>query len=386
MLETPIGPLRLLILQPTPFCNINCSYCYLADRSNKNRMTPASVSTAVRWAVQYLQPEEPFTLLWHSGEPLVCGLDYFQRAFDAVQMSANGARFEYAIQTNGILLNDNWCAFFKKHLVRVGVSLDGPADLHDANRVTRGGRGTHHAVMQGVRVLQANGIPTSVIAVVTRDTLEQPDRFFGFFLQNNLHNIAFNIEEQEGINTSTSMRGPEIRAKHERFLRRLYELNLLYPEVRIREFTTATRVLLGTSSPPSAQKVPFQILSIDYLGNLSTFSPELLDAKYGPYDSFHFGNVHHDSLESVVASAGFRRVYEDIRRGVEACRRECHYFSTCGSAIPGNKLFELGTFTGTETLHCVLTQKALQDVVLDYLLEGRAVLPVTALAPDRMPP
>jgi len=151
---------RLLILQPTPFCNIDCSYCYLPDRGDRSRMTVETVAAVAQRLLEdgLLGPE--LSVVWHAGEPLAAPPDFYEAAFGVLQQ-ALGAHSEltHCIQTNATLIDERWCELFLRHGVKIGVSIDGPAALHDRHRRTRGGRGTHAQVMRGVALLRRHGIP-----------------------------------------------------------------------------------------------------------------------------------------------------------------------------------------------------------------------------------
>ena len=138
------GRTRLLILQSTPFCNINCEYCYLPGRDDRHRMPFDIVESAVRFVFDNALAAPDFTIVWHSGEPLVLPVDWYRQAFaSAARGAPAGTKLPHSVQTNGMLVDDAWCGFFQEHAVRVGVSLDGPAGLHDSRRRTRSGQGTH---------------------------------------------------------------------------------------------------------------------------------------------------------------------------------------------------------------------------------------------------
>ena len=122
------GRTRLLILQSTPFCNIDCDYCYLPARSDRHRMPLEIVEAAVAFVFRHALPALDFTVVWHAGEPLVLPVDWYRQAFDTVRRGAPaGANIPHSVQTNAMLVTDEWCAFFRDNEVRVGVSLDGPA-------------------------------------------------------------------------------------------------------------------------------------------------------------------------------------------------------------------------------------------------------------------
>ena len=152
-----IPPLRarLLVLQPTPFCNIDCDYCYLPNRQDKSRMSMGTVALAARRLADDQLAGPSLTVVWHSGEPLVLPPSFYEEAFDTIADAiGRDCKVTHSIQTNGTLINDQWCELFARRNVQIGVSVDGPADLHDRHRRTRNGKGPHHKVLAGMALLR----------------------------------------------------------------------------------------------------------------------------------------------------------------------------------------------------------------------------------------
>ncbi|MGB6909683.1 MAG: radical SAM protein, partial [Methyloceanibacter sp.] len=172
-----LAPLGLLVVQPTPFCNIDCSYCYLSHRSDTTRMDVATVKAIARFLRGVPLREPQLSVVWHAGEPLTAPIEFYEIAFGALQAEAAPTLFQHHFQTNGMLINDDWCELFKRWSVRIGVSIDGPKEIHDAYRVDRSNRGTYDRVMRGVAKLQEHEIPFTVIGVLTRTALQAPDEF-----------------------------------------------------------------------------------------------------------------------------------------------------------------------------------------------------------------
>src|SRR6202044_3736696 len=139
-----VAPLiRTVVLQPTPFCNIDCRYCYLPQRSATSVMPLATITVAFEkiFASGWASPQ--LTVIWHAGEPLVLPVSYYEAAFNAIEaLRPPWLELRHSIQTNGMLISQEWCDFIRKWHIGVGVSVDGPKQLHDANRVTRSGAGT----------------------------------------------------------------------------------------------------------------------------------------------------------------------------------------------------------------------------------------------------
>jgi uncharacterized protein len=361
----------LVVLQPTTFCNIDCRYCYLPDRSKTKRM---SIDVIRRVASEVLSSDlvdGPFDFLWHLGEPLSVPPSFYEEAFAEIARINQEHKREYmhCFQTNATLLNDQWIHLIKDHRINIGVSLDGPSFIHDRQRVTRSGKETHAAVLSGVRFLQTNKIPFSVIAVLTDFSLDYPDEFFEFYLENGIDNVGYNIDEIEGIHTSTSFSQSLSVERYKRFLSRLLQLSDQHPgAIQFREVWTNLRTLaLGTNDPNNTTNKPLRILNIDARGNFSTFCPELVAATSQKYGDFVMGNILRDGLADLATNPVFQLVNREIKDGIELCKRTCSYWNFCGGGSPSNKFFEHGRFDVAETTTCRIHKQATIEVLVNYL-------------------
>jgi uncharacterized protein len=208
--EMPTDPrtpwISLLVLQPSPFCNINCDYCYLPDRTSRKRMPLEVVAATIEKVFAAGLVFGPLSVIWHAGEPMAMPIDYYEQAFQVIVRNAptNAAIF-HCMQSNGTLINEAWCRFIKAHNISIGLSIDGPAYIHDAHRKTRSGRGSHASAMRGLRLLRANGIPFHVISVITKDSLGHAEQIYRFFSELGVSQIGFNVEEIEAENASSSL-------------------------------------------------------------------------------------------------------------------------------------------------------------------------------------
>ena len=303
---------------------------------------------------------DSLTFVWHAGEPMAVPISWYRKAFDLIREEApDGLKIIHSFQSNGTLINDAWCEFIKETGICLGLSIDGPARIHDAHRKTRQGKGTHESAMRGVEHLRKHGIGFHVIAVVTQDALDHADEIYDFFVGNGIVRFGFNIEEQEGIHTKSSLdAGSDDKVAV--FFRTMFDRQKAdQGAVRIREFDFALQRILCQRDAVSETFVyeneqvrPFGILSVDWQGNFSTFSPEMLGLSTAEYGEFSFGSFLNGGLESALANKNFLSVLEDTRAGVERCRRECSFFNLCGGGAPANKYFENGAFDSTETAYC----------------------------------
>jgi uncharacterized protein len=376
---------RLLILQPTPFCNIDCDYCYLPTRDQKQRMALGTVRQAALRLLDDGLAGPRLTVVWHAGEPLTLPVAYYDEAFAEISgVFGSRTQVDHAVQTNATLIDDGWCALFARHGVRVGVSLDGPAALHDAHRRTRGGRGTHAAVLRGLQCLRDHAITPHAIAVVTRDTLAHADAFFDFFVAQGIVDVGCNFDEAEGDHSVSSLAGFE--AEHAAFLRRLLQRSAASGQLVVREMAHAQRLIAqalprqhwaGTDWPDNAQVLPWALITVAWNGDFCTYSPELLGQPAPAFGDFVLGNVAQGGYRDSMATSRFQALWQLVAAGVRACRDECAYFEHCGGGAPVNKLYENGDIASTRTLYCRSMMQRPFDVVLQHLEQRRASAPAS---------
>jgi uncharacterized protein len=361
----------LVVLQPTTFCNIDCRYCYLPERATAKRMPMAVIRRVASEVLSSDLVEEPFVFLWHLGEPLTVPPSFYEEAFAEIARINQTYRREYLLsfQTNATLLNEQWIALIQRHQIKLGVSLDGPAFLHDRQRVRRSGKGTHADVLRGVHLLQANNIPFSIISVLTNFALDYPDEYFAFFYEQGITTVGFNIDEIEGIHTSTSFAQEQSVQRYKRFLARLLELSDQHQgAIKFREVWTNLRsVALGSEDPYNTTNKPLRILNIDARGNFSTFCPELVAATSEKYGDFVMGNILKEGLADLAANPVFQMVHREIEEGLALCKQTCAYWNFCGGGSPSNKFFEHGRFDVAETMTCRVHKQATIDVLVEYL-------------------
>jgi uncharacterized protein len=317
----------------------------------------------------------PLTVIWHAGEPLAVPVAYYEQAFREIRENAPAnAAVRHCMQSNGTLLNESWCRFIKAHNISIGLSIDGPAAIHDAHRRTRSGKGSHEAAMRGLRLLQANDIPFHVISVITRQSLGKADEIYQFFAELGVSQLGFNIEEVEAENQASTLDSSvAVAGDVHSFMSTIFALQKAdNGRMRIREFDAAfgkvqTRKTLRSFDFPyfNEQVRPFGILNVDCDGNYSTYSPELLGMNLAKYGSFDFGNVLRDDFVDAVETAKFRSVFKDIQAGIALCKESCAYYGYCGGGAPANKYYENGGFATGETMFCRYSVKLPLDIVLD---------------------
>jgi uncharacterized protein len=359
---------QVVVLQPTPFCNIACRYCYLPSRNVKTVVMQSTIqATFAKLSASGWLGDE-LTVIWHAGEPLVVPAEFYRTAFAQIRTQCPDIQVSHSIQTNGTLITPQWCELFKEWGVKVGVSIDGPKRFNDVNRISRKGRSTYDQAMAGIRMLREHGVPFHVIAVLSAQSMQAPEEMLEFFRSESIEDVCFNVEESEGDHVSELFAVQDARALFRQFLEKFWRLARLSGDVRfIREIDgMLPRIFRNTGAQvANMQTEPFAMLNVDALGNVSSFSPELLGLKNPSYGDFILGNINTDSLEQMRASPVLAAMKRDIHAGVEECSRSCEYFSVCGGGAPVNKLFENGSFASGRTRFCGLTQMAPVDLIID---------------------
>lgn len=368
------GPISLLVLQGTSLCNLNCDYCYLPDRHLKNQISLDLLEPIFEKVFTSRFLDRKFTVCWHAGEPLTLPIKFYEAALAKIEdlsdkYNQKKVDVSFALQTNGTLINQAWCDFFKKHSFKVGVSVDGPKFLHDAHRKTWSDKGTHDQTMRGIKFLQENDISFHTISVLTQDALNYPEEIFKFFVENKIQRLGFNVEETEGVNDNSSLNAEDTEVRFKAFMQRLWDLNKAAKGIlKIREFERICGFIhSGFKLEKSDLTHPFSIINIDNKGNFCTYSPELLAMTDEVYGDTILGNVLTDSFEAVCDTEKFRRLYGDIDVGRQLCQDTCQYFSVCGGGAPSNKFWENHSFRSSETQFCRLSKKIVTDIVLEDL-------------------
>ncbi len=364
--------IELLVIQPTPFCNINCSYCYLPDRRSKTVVSNETLSNLFSEVFASGWVRDCLSVVWHAGEPMVLPIGFYRDAFRTIDaLKPAGVSVNHSFQTNGMLIDDAWCDFLIEADIGIGVSVDGPKHLHDLNRLTRSGRGTFDLTIAGIRRLRRRAVPFHVISVLSSQNMKSPAEMFDFYLSEGIEEVCFNVEESEGSHVSSAFAQDDVEATFYRFMSEFWRLAAAAPGrlTFIREIDHAVQQVLRPQDAMTANQLtePFAVISMDVAGNISTFSPELVGLKNADYGDFLLGNINTDRLVDLLERPNLAKMQRDIRAGVELCRRHCQYFSVCGGGEPINKLAENGTFVSTETTYCRLTRMRVTDLVLDAI-------------------
>lgn len=189
-------PLYVMLKPVGSVCNLACDYCYYLEKGklySETKNTVMSEQLLEKFIREYLEAQTTQQVLftWHGGETLMRPISFYQKALELQRKYAAGRQIDNCIQTNGTLLNDAWCEFFKANNFLVGVSIDGPQEFHDEYRRNRQGQPSFYKVMQGIKLLKKHGVEYNGMAVVNDYNVDYPLEFYRFFKELDCHYIQF---------------------------------------------------------------------------------------------------------------------------------------------------------------------------------------------------
>ena len=204
-------PLYIMLKPAGSLCNLRCEYCYYLEKRELYKEQKNNVITdglLEKFVKEYIEaqttPQVLFT--WHGGEPLMRPISFYKRALQLQKVYARGHQIDNCIQTNGTLITDEWCEFFKENNFLVGVSIDGPQEFHDEYRRSAGDRPSFFKVMEGIKLLNKHGVEWNALAVVNEFNADYPLDFYHFFKEIKCHYIQFSPIVERIINRPDNLK------------------------------------------------------------------------------------------------------------------------------------------------------------------------------------
>ena len=349
VLAKPIGPV----------CDIKCEYCFylekrgLFPRDEQYRM-PDDV--LAKYVAQYIeaQPTPVVEFVWHGGEPTLLGLDFFHRVVELQEPYRARKDIRNSLQTNAMRLDDEWCRFFKANDFFIGVSLDGPAAIHDRYRKDRQGNGTFDRVMQGVRLLQKHGVEFNALACVGRETARRPLDVYRFFKEAGIRYIQFTpiierVAAGEAEKLGLWLAGPAALehkepntrvtpwsvepAAYGDFLVAIYEewVRNDVGETFVMNFEWALNAWIGDGSPVCIfSRQCGRALAMEHDG--SVFACD-----HYVYPEYRLGTVLNDDLAHMVESSIASGFGPHKEKTLPRCCRECDVLEACWGGCPKHR-------------------------------------------------
>lgn len=177
---------QVMVKPRGPICNLDCTYCYFLSKEQMYPDSPFKMTDDLlgKFTRQYIRAQraQQVSFVWQGGEPTLMGLNFFQKAIEyQTKYQRPGMRVENAFQTNGTLLDDDWCRFFKENDFLIGISMDGPEQLHNMYRKDKGGADTSDAVLRGLALLQKHDVDFNILCAVHAANVEHPLEIYQYF-------------------------------------------------------------------------------------------------------------------------------------------------------------------------------------------------------------
>jgi uncharacterized protein len=318
-------------------CNLDCRYCYYRDKSS---LYPDAGTLRMpddlleRYVIQHLEaaagPEVDFS--WHGGEPTTRGLVFFQKAVELQRKhKPAGWRVRNGIQTNGILLDEAWCRFLAGEGFSVGLSLDGPAEMHDPYRVNRGGEPTHKQVMRAYDRLLKLDIHTDILCVVHNRNAPFPLTVYRFFRDIGCRYLGFLPAVERSMETASgvSPHTPSAEA-YGMFLCKIFDewITRDVGRISVQSFEEASRPLLGLEHSLCVfRETCGQIPVLEHNGDVFPCD-HFVDREH------RLGNIHETPLSQLLESEAQKSFGGAKRDTLTRYCRECEVLAMCNGGCP----------------------------------------------------
>jgi uncharacterized protein len=331
-------------------CNLDCTYCFFLSKeklypNSRFRMTDELLEAYIRQMIESQRGPE-VTIAWQGGEPTLMGLDFYKRSIEYEQKYARpGTTIQHTMQTNGILLNDAWCEFFREHDFLIGLSLDGPQEMHDTYRVDKGGAATFHKVMRAARLLRKHKVKFNILTTVNAANADHPLEVYRFlrdevgtqFIQ--FIPIVERINEQGEIGFQEGNQVSERSVKPEQwgtFLTTIFDewVRRDVGTVFVQMFDAALASWVG--APPALcifSETCGNALALEHNGDLYSCD-HFVEPKY------LLGNITQRHMIELVSSDQQRQFGLNKRDTLPRYCRECEVRFACHGECPKNRFIE----------------------------------------------
>jgi uncharacterized protein len=321
----------ILIKPASGSCNLNCDYCFYADImqhrtvNNYGVMTLETLEQIVKQAFEYADRYVGFA--FQGGEPTLVGLNFYEQLMGYItKYNKNNIKVSLSLQTNGINIDREWAEFFYRNNFLIGISVDGPKELHNLNRKDREGEGTFHKVQRALQILRSQGVAFNVLCVVTNAITRHTEKVYHFFKKQDINYIQFIpcLDPMEDIPGSTKY--ALLPEEYGRFLCSLFDLwyqdFMRGASISIRMFDNILYLLLG--EPPE---------SCDMNGVCNVNSVIEGDGSVYPCDFYvldqHLlGNIHNNSFDELRSSKAAKDFVQNSYQRNEECTR-CKFLNLC---------------------------------------------------------
>jgi uncharacterized protein len=337
-----------------PICNLDCKYCFYLEKENLYPQTKQwAMSSAVleRYIKQYIaaQPADEVHFAWQGGEPTLLGVDFFRSVIALEEKYADGKRIHNALQTNGTLIDDEWGEFLAEHKFLVGVSIDGPRELHDHYRVDKGNAPTFDRVMRGITKLKEHKVDFNTLTVVNRQNSQSPLKVYRFLKEIGSGFMQF-IPVVERRATEPSCDGlvliqPSFDRAAEvtewsvealaygKFLAAIFDewVKKDVGRVFVQQFDVALESWMGMEASLCVfRKTCGSALAMEHTG-------DVYSCDHFVYPEHKLGNVMESSLREIATSEQQKKFGLDKRDSLPRMCRECDVRFACNGECPKHR-------------------------------------------------
>jgi uncharacterized protein len=341
-----------LLAKPTgAICNLDCAYCFFLDKEvfypgSDFRMSDELMEMYIRQLIES-HATDNVTIAWQGGEPTLMGVDFFRRSIDMAEKHRRpGMQFLHTLQTNGTLLDDEWCEFLAEHEFLIGISIDGPRELHDVYRLDKGGGPTFDKVMRGLRLLQEHGVEYNVLTTVNSVNADYPMEVYRFLRDEAGATWMQFIPVVERINSdgrTLIQEGAQVTERSVRpeqlgrFLSSIldewvrHDVGVVY----VQTFEAALRnwLAMGSSGMCVFNETCGTGLAIEHNG-------DLYSCDHFVEPDYRLGNIASTHMLELVASPSQRAFGLDKLEALPQYCRDCEVLFACHGECPKNRFTE----------------------------------------------
>ena len=326
-------PLYVMLKPASSHCNLACRYCYYLRAQHHAGEGTMSAALLEEFTRQYIEaqtmPEVLFT--WHGGEPLMRPLSFYQRALQLQRQYARGRHIDNCLQTNGTLLTDEWCEFLRDNHFLVGISIDGPQEMHDTYRRNKTGRPSWHSVMRGIRLLQKHGVAWNAMATVNAVNGNHPDDFYQFFRDLGCQYLQFTpVVERNGTEICEYSVTPD---QWGRFLCGVYDQWVREDVGRIFVQTFDATLANWAGVTPGV----CSLSSLCGHAAVMEANGDVYSCDHFVYPDYLLGNIRQQTLTTMLYGERQRSFARKKTGGLPRQCRECHWLFACHGECPKNR-------------------------------------------------
>ena len=348
-------PLYVMTKPVGSLCNLRCKYCYYLEKSNlyagqppteRFSMSDLTLETFIRQYIEaQTQPQVLFT--WHGGEPLMRPISFYKRVLALQRQYARGRIIDNCLQTNGTLLTDEWCEFFRENNWLIGISIDGPQEFHDEYRRSQGNQPSFYKVMKGIRLLQKHGVEWNAMGVVNDFNADYPLEVYHFYKENGCRYIQFAPIIERILPHAD---GRHLASAAERTACTLAPFSVtpeqyaqfcctIFDEWVLNDVGQVFIQLFDSTLARWAGEQPGVCSMAETCGHAAVIehNGDVYACDHFVFPEYLLGNIHHDTLTGMMYSDRQRQFGRAKRDSLPRQCRQCEWLFACNGGCPKDR-------------------------------------------------